>query len=100
MRQLVDQNQVPRVESDDYYNFVDGARIKRIAVDAAQRGQLNRGELRIVRCDHRYALVPAAAAARIGERDPAALIAPVAAETAVSDDGIYGAYVVPDDLTW
>jgi uncharacterized protein YaiL (DUF2058 family) len=24
----------------------------------------------------------------------------VAAETAVSDDGIYGAYVVPDDLTW
>jgi uncharacterized protein len=100
VRQLVEQNQVPRVESDDYYNFVDGARIKRIAVNSVMREQLNRGELRIVRCDNRYALVPAAAAARIGERDPAAIIAAVAAESAVSDDSIYGAYVVPDDLTW
>jgi uncharacterized protein YaiL (DUF2058 family) len=98
--QLVEQNQLPGIESDDYYNFVDGARIKRIAVNAGIREQLNRGELRIVRCDHRYALVPAAAAARIGERDPAAVIAAAAAETAASDDNLYGAYVVPDDLTW
>lgn len=100
VRQLVEQNQLPAIASDDYYNFVDGARIKRIAVNTVTREQLNRGELRIARCDNHYALVPAAAAVRIGERDPAAVIAAVAAETAVSDDSIYGAYVVPDDLTW
>jgi hypothetical protein len=64
------------------------------------REQLNRGELRIVRCDNRYALVPAAAGERIGERDPAALIARVANTAAGGDDNVYGAYVVPDDLMW
>lgn len=100
VRQLIEQNQVPRIESDDYYNFVDGAKIKRIAVNAPVREQLNRGELRIVRCDNRYALVPAAAAVRIGERDAAAVIAVVVSETAVAEDNAYGAYVVPDDLMW
>jgi len=100
VRQLIEQNQVPRIESDDYYNFVDGAKIKRIAVNAPVREQLNRGELRIVRCDNRYALVPAAAAVRIGERDAAAVIAVVASETAVAEDNAYGAYAVPDDLMW
>ena len=61
------------------------------------REQLKRGELRIVRCDQRYALVPADAAVRIAERDPAAVIAPA---PAADEDGSYGAYVVPDDLTW
>jgi hypothetical protein len=99
VRQLVEQNQVPKVESDDYYNFIDGTRIKRIAVNSVIREQLNRGELRIARCDNRYALVPAAAAVRIGERDPAAIIAAVAPATS-GDDGSYAAFAVPDDLTW
>jgi hypothetical protein len=106
VRQLVEQNRVPPIESEDYYNFVDGTRIKRLAVNAPVREQLNRGELRIVRCDNRYALVPAGAAERIGERDPAALIARVvdtaaaAAAGADGHDNVYGAYVVPDDLMW
>src|ERR1700677_1927135 len=70
VRQLIEQNRVPPIEGDDYYNFVDGTRIKRLAVNATVREQLNRGELRIVRCDNRYALVPAAAGERIGEREP------------------------------
>ena len=100
IRQLIEQNRIPPIESEDYYNFIDGTKIKRIAVNAQVREQLNRGELGIVRCDNRYALVPPSAAERIGEREPAALIAPVAAAAAVSEDSAYGAYVVPDDLMW
>ena len=31
LRQFIDQHRLPRVESDDYYNFVDEQRIRRIA---------------------------------------------------------------------
>jgi uncharacterized protein len=98
IRQLIEQNRIAPIESEDYYNFIDGAKIKRIAVNAAVREQLNRGELRVVRCDNRYALVPPSAAERIGERDAGALIAQVAA--AAAEDSAYGAFVVPDDLMW
>jgi uncharacterized protein len=100
VRQLVEQNRIAAIESDDYYNFIDGTRIKRIAVNAPVRAQLNRGELRIVRCDNRYALVPPAAAERIAERDASALIAVLEAKPAAGDEAAYGAYVVPDDLMW
>lgn len=104
VRQLIEQNRIPPIEGEDYYNFVDGTRIKRVAVNAPVREQLNRGELRIVRCDNRYALVPASAGERIAERDPAALIARVADTAAAAGadghDNVYGAYVVPDDLMW
>lgn len=104
IRQLIEQNRLPPIESDDYYNFIDGTKIKRIAVNALVRAQLNRGELRVVRADNRYALVSAAAAARIGERESSAVIEPLAGAAAsaagVGEEGAYGAYVVPDDLTW
>ncbi len=113
VRQLVAQNRIAPIESDEYYNFIDGTRIKRIAVTAPVREQLQRGELRIVRCDNRYALLPADAAARVAEREPGALIAAVVATAsataaatatgatgATADDDAYGAYVVPDDLMW
>jgi uncharacterized protein len=106
VRQLVEQYRLPAVETEDYFNFVDGSRIKRIAVDPNIRGQLDRAELRIARCDGRYALVPAAAAERISERDPAAVVA-LPGAGAGSDDGKsgdtpagYEAYVIPDDLMW
>ena len=70
---------MPRVESDDYYNFVDGAKIRRIAVDADQRRRILNGDLIIVRCEGRYNLVPADAAARIRERDERAVLPPPAA---------------------
>jgi uncharacterized protein YaiL (DUF2058 family) len=104
VRQLIEQNRVPPIESEDFYNFIDGTKIKRICVNAPIREQLNRGELRIVRCDNRYALVSASAGERIAERDPAALIARVADTAAAAGadghDNVYGAYVVPDDLMW
>ena len=105
LRQLIEQHRVPRVESDDYYNFVDGAKIRRIAVDADQRRRILNGDLIIVRCEGRYNLVPAEAAARIRERDERAVLPPPttqatnAADEPAADDP-YKDFVVPDDLTW
>lgn len=114
LKQLVEQHRVPRVESDDYYNFVVEGKIRRIPVDAPLREKLVRGELAIVRCDHQYDLVPASALARIRERDPAAVVhfadsPPASSATAPGSrtasgsnpaDDPYKDYVVPDDLTW
>jgi hypothetical protein len=98
VRQLVEQSRVPAVEGDDFYNFVDGGKIKRIAVTPAMREQLNRSELVIVRFDRQYALVPASAVERIRERDASAIMA--IAGTPEAEDTTYKEYVVPDDLMW
>lgn len=107
LRQLVEEHRLPRVGSDDYYNFVVDGKVRRIAVDALLRARLVRGDLAIVRCDGHLDLVPASCVARILERDPAAVVhanalappesTPGAIEPA---DDPYRDYVVPDDLTW
>ena len=73
IRQLVQQNVIARPESEDYYNFVDRAKIKRIAINTALRERLQRGDVVIVRCDNRYELVPPAIAERICARDASAV---------------------------
>lgn len=103
LRQLIEQLRVPPVESDDYYNFVDDKRIRRIPVTPELRERILNGDLLVARYSARYALVPANVAERIRERDPNALLArdlqPAAAESAAADDP-YKDYVVPDDLMW
>jgi uncharacterized protein len=99
IKQLIDQNRLPQVEGDDFYNFVDGSRIRHIAVDAAVRGGLLRGEIMIARHEGRYYLVPAATAARIRERDDSAVIAHTPGESSAGDEA-YAAFPVPDDLIW
>jgi uncharacterized protein YaiL (DUF2058 family) len=99
-RQLIEQNRLPKPECEQYYNFVDGNKIRRIAADAAMRERLGRGEIAIVRYDAGYEWVPAAMAARIRERDPRAVIAEgVVTDSSHSDDA-YQAFAVPDDLMW
>jgi hypothetical protein len=101
VRQLIEQHRVPRVESDDYYNFIDGAKIRRIPVDAALRRRILQGDLLIARCEGRYDLVPADAADRIRERDAAAVLPPPSGQaTGPATDDPYKDYVVPDDLVW
>jgi uncharacterized protein len=103
LRQFVEQHRIARPESDDYFNFVDGGRILRIAVTAALRSSIVAGSLVIVRCDGRYDLVPSEAVARIRERDPDAVVEHASAEPAASapaGDDPYKDFVVPDDLTW
>jgi uncharacterized protein YaiL (DUF2058 family) len=104
IEQLVEQNRLPRLETDDYYSFVDGKMIRRVAVDAPRREQLTRGDLAIARYRGHYAVVPAAIAERIRERDERMVVPlnqppsgqPVGGEA----DDAYKDFAIPDDLMW
>ncbi len=100
IRQLIEQHQLPRIESDEHYSFVDDQKIRSIPVDAARRARLNSGELAIVRCVGRYEVVPAETANRIRERNERSVIARNIAEPVVAADDPYKDFAVPDDLTW
>lgn len=100
VRQLVATHQLPRVETEDFYNFQDGAQIRRVPVDAGLRARLVKGELAIVRCDGRFAFVPAAVGEDIGRRVPQALLHLHRPEAPPAADDPYKDYVVPDDLVW
>ena len=100
IKQLIDQNRLPTVEGGEFYNFVDGNKIRRIAVNASMRDRLSRGEIAIVRHEGRYDLVPTAIATRIRERDEGAVInSGVGKEISPSDEAYQG-FSVPDDLIW
>jgi uncharacterized protein YaiL (DUF2058 family) len=104
VRQLIEQNRLPKVQCEEFYNFVDGNKIRRIAADAATRERLRRGEIAIVRYGAGYEWVLAATATRIRERDERAVVAEaraesVAAQPAPTDDAYQG-FAVPDDLMW
>jgi uncharacterized protein len=101
INQMVEQNRIPRVESDDYYNFVDNNKIHRIAVNGRMREQITNSELIVARFKGFYALVPAATAARLREIDPNSVLAFVAEQPSTpAEDDPYKEFVVPDDLTW
>jgi len=100
IKQLVEQNKLPKVQGEDLYNFLDGRNIRRIPVDAAMRQRLGAGELFVVRSEGRYEVVPAETAARIRERDERAVMPPPTAGQKPDDNDPYKDYVVPDDLVW
>lgn len=103
IKQLIEQNRLPRIESDEYYNFVHGKKIRRVAVDAQRREQILAGTVFVVRYHGQTAVVPADIAAKIRERDARAVVThtPEAeTATAVAEDDPYKDFVVPDDLTW
>jgi uncharacterized protein YaiL (DUF2058 family) len=98
--QLVEQERLPRLESDDYYSFVDGGKIRRVAVDAPRRKGICANELVIVRYRGHHEVVPAEAAVRIRERDANAVISVDVDRKPASEDDRYKDFVVPDDLVW
>jgi uncharacterized protein YaiL (DUF2058 family) len=100
IEQIIEQNRVPRLETEDYYSFIDGKKIRRMSVDTPRREQLTRGELVIVRYRGHYAVVPAAIAERIRERDPNMVVPLVQPKTSSEPDDTYKDFVVPDDLMW
>lgn len=100
IKQLIEQNRLPTVENGESYNFVDGSKIRRIAVNTSIRDRLTRGEIAIVRHEGRYDLVPAAIAIRIRERDASAFIASGVNRESSHSDEAYEGFSVPDDLIW
>ena len=100
IKQLVQQHQVARVETDDFYNFQDGTNIRRVPVTPELRERLIRGELAIVRCEGRYAFVPAAIGAQVRTRVERALIHWNDPAAKPAEDDPYKEFAVPDDLMW
>ena len=104
IEQIIEQNRVPRLETEDYYSFIDGKKIRRMSVDAERREKLTSGVLVIVRYKGHYAVVPKETAERIRERDENMVVPMVQTKTdapaeAAAEDP-YKDFVVPDDLMW
>jgi uncharacterized protein len=101
IKQLIEQHRLPKLETEEYFNFIDRQKVRRMLVDAERRARIISGELMIVRCEGRYDVVPADIAARIRERDERAVVSLAATgeEPAAANDP-YKDYVVPDDLMW
>ena len=94
IEQLIEQNRLPRAQTDERYNFVDGNKIRHIPADHSLRERLSRGEIAIVRrteamssCQQKLQLGFASAMSR-------AVIECGAAHDAAAADG------VPEDLMW
>ena len=103
VRQIIQDHKVPR-DGEIPYRFADGSHIRTVYVDAAQRTQLAKGGLVIVRAVEEYELLPRAAGMKVAERDPALLVLDNAGlEDAAQDDAddeYYSRFKVPDDLVW
>lgn len=100
IEQIIEQNRVPRLETEDYYSFIDGKKIRRMSVDPQRREQLTSGELVIVRYRGHYAVVPKAIGERIRERDANMVVPVVQPKAGAETDDAYKDFVVPDDLMW
>jgi hypothetical protein len=100
VKQLIEQSRLPKLTTEDYYNFVDDKKVKRLSVNALMRDKLSSGSLAIVRHGGGYEVIPRDAALKIQERDPRRVVLLNAPTEAPADDDLYAAYKVPDDLMW
>ena len=102
IKQLIEQHRLPKPDSDEYFNFIDRGKVRRIAADNTLRERLTSGAVMIVRCEGHYDIVPPEIAERIRERDERAVVKLNAKdnEAQPSDDDPYKDFVVPDDLMW
>jgi uncharacterized protein len=101
IKQLIEQHRLPKLETDEYFNFVSRGKVRRLAVDAPLRDRIVSGELVIVRCEGKHDVVPRDVAERIRGYDARAVIVlQDSAGAAPPEDDPYKDYVVPDDLKW
>ena len=100
LQQLVEQHALPKADGDEYFNFVDDGKVRRVPVDPALRAQIINGDVNLVRVAGRYELVPRAVALRIREFDADALVALGTADEETERDERYTGFEVPDDLIW
>ncbi|MGH8433525.1 MAG: DUF2058 domain-containing protein [Pseudomonas sp.] len=100
IKQLIEQSRLPKLTTEDYYNFVDDKKVKRLSVNNLMRDKLSRGSLAIVQHGGGYEVIPREAALKIQERDPRRVILLNTPTEAPDADDPYAAYQVPDDLMW
>lgn len=100
VKQLIETMRLPKLTTEDYYNFVDEKKVKRISVNALMRNKLSAGSLAIVRHGGGYEVVSRDVALKIQERDARRVVLLNTATEAADADDPYAAYQVPDDLMW
>lgn len=101
IKQLIEQNRLPKLQTDEYFNFIHRQKVRRIAVDATLRAKIMSGEVVIVRCEGKYDMVLPEIAAKIRERDERAIVTLPPADAPQPDENDpYKDFVVPDDLKW
>ncbi|WLG97159.1 DUF2058 domain-containing protein [Pseudomonas sp. Z1-14] len=100
IKQLIEVSRLPKLTTDDYYNFVDDKKVKRISVNALMRNKLSSGSLAIVHHAGSYEVIPREAALKIQERDPKRIVQLNTQTEEVDADDPYAAYQIPDDLMW
>ena len=100
VKQLIETSRLPKLTTDDYYNFVDDKKVKRISVNNLMRDKLSSGSLAIVRHGGGYEIIPRDAALKIQERDPRRVVLLNTRTEEVDEDDPYAASKVPDDLMW
>ncbi|MGE6791982.1 hypothetical protein SAMN05216206_0052 [Pseudomonas guineae] len=100
VKQLIEVSRLPKLTTEDYYNFVDDKKVKRLSVNALMRNKLSSGSLAIVRHGGGYEVIPREAALKIQERDAQRVVLLNTPTEAPDADDPYAAYQVPDDLMW
>ncbi|TQV84027.1 DUF2058 domain-containing protein [Exilibacterium tricleocarpae] len=101
IRQLITMNRIARDGADSDYNFTDGKTIKTLRVSDLMARQLAHGYLAIVKLDDNYAVVPAAVAEKIDQRDASYIVLRNQREATPEDENDpYADYKIPDDLMW
>ncbi|AUO21933.1 MULTISPECIES: DUF2058 domain-containing protein [Pseudomonas] len=102
VKQLIETSRLPKLTTEDYYNFVDDKKVKRLSVNTLMRNKLSNGSLAIVHHGGGYEVIPREAALKIQERAPERIVQMnVLTESQVPDeDDPYAAYQIPDDLMW
>lgn len=100
VKQLIEATRLPKLTTEDYYNFVDDKKVKRIAVNALMRSKLSNGALAVVSYGGGYEVIPREAAVKIQERDPGRVLLLNTHVEEADDDDPYAAYKIPDDLMW
>jgi uncharacterized protein YaiL (DUF2058 family) len=100
VKQLIEHSRLPKLTTEDYYNFVDDKKVKRLSVNKLMRDKLSSGSLAIVQHGGGYEVIPREAALKIQERDPRRVLLLNTQTEAPDADDPYAAYQVPDDLMW
>ncbi|MDO9619922.1 MAG: DUF2058 domain-containing protein [Pseudomonas sp.] len=100
IKQLIEISRLPKLTTEDYYNFVDDKKVKRLSVNSLMRNKLSSGSLAIVRHGGGYEVIPREAALKIQERDAQRVVLLNTPTEAPDADDPYAAYQVPDDLMW
>jgi uncharacterized protein YaiL (DUF2058 family) len=100
VKQLVEATRLPKLTTEDYYNFVDDKKVKRLSVNSLMRSKLSNGSLAIVHHGGGYEVIPREAALKVQEREPRRIVLLSTPTDEPDGDDPYAAYKIPDDLMW